>query len=58
MFFKMFLLKKLFTDYEFNKKIGFSKLYIERKNCPSKYYEILNKELPQSIFCILGINFF
>ena len=39
------------------KKIGFSKLYIEKKS-PSKYYEILNKELPQSIFCILGINFF
>ena len=44
------------------KKIGFSKYYkyIEKKIYSSKYffYEILNKELPQSIFCILGINFF
>ena len=39
------------------KKIGFSRLYIEKNNS-SKYYELLKKKLPQSIFCILGINFF
>ena len=39
-------------------KKKFLKLYNEYYKKPSKYYELLNKDLPQSIFLEIGITFF